>query len=108
MGRQIDIRIMNLNKWYIPKSFSLDELNHPVVLGYFDALQMREVSVDPDKMHPFAAGYKKQEAEKNDEKNTLVDYSSQEQILFLNICSDENCCGKFRFLKQHFFSFFDK
>ncbi len=89
MGRQIDIRIMNLNKWYIPKSFSLDELKHPVVLGYFDALQMREVSVDPDEIHPFAAGYKKQEAEKNKEKNTLVDYSSQEQILFLNICSDD-------------------
>lgn len=89
MGRQIDIRIMNLNRWYIPKSFSLEELDHPVVLGYFDALKMREVRVESDKVHPFVAGYKKQEAAKNEEKNTLVDYSSQEQILFLNICRDD-------------------
>lgn len=88
MGRKIDIRIMNLNKWYIPKSFSVDKLKDPVVLGYFDALQIREIRIDQEKLHPFMAGYRQQDEEKNNEKNDLVDYSSQEQMLFLSICQE--------------------
>ncbi len=55
MGREIDIRIMNLNKWYVPKSFSIEELKSPVVLGYFDALQVREIRIDQEGQHPFIA-----------------------------------------------------
>ena len=68
MGREIDIRIMNLNKWYVPKSFSIEELKSPVVLGYFDALQVREIRIDQEGQHPFIAGYGKQEECKNTEK----------------------------------------
>lgn len=88
MGREIDIRIMNLNKWYVPKSFSIEELKSPVVLGYFDALQVREIRIDQEGQHPFIAGYGKQEECKNTEKKELTDFSSQEQMLFLNICQD--------------------
>lgn len=55
MGREIDIRIMNLNKWYVPKSFSMEELEHPVALGYFDALQVRKIRIDQEEQHPFIA-----------------------------------------------------
>lgn len=88
MGREIDIRIMNLNKWYIPKSFSTDELDYPVVLGYFDALQVRGIQIDQEQLHPFVAGYMQQENKKTEEKKNLVDYSSQEQMLFLSICQE--------------------
>lgn len=91
MGQKIDIRIMNLNKWYIPKSFSMEEmaeLKESVVLGYFDAFQVRDLQIDSKQKHPFIAGYEKFAECKKKEKRNLVDYSSQEQMLFLNICEE--------------------
>lgn len=96
MGQKIDIRIMNLNKWYIPKSFSMDamvELKESVVLGYFDAFQVRELQIDAEESHPFIAGYEKFAECKNDKKKNLVDYSSQEQMLFLNIGNEKTKDG---------------
>lgn len=87
MSKKIDIRIMKLNKWYVPKSFDLHEVINPVVLGFFDELKVPEMKKDIDfgKLHPFTAGYRELAAWKIQEKRNVEDFSSQEQILFLNI-----------------------
>lgn len=87
MKKNIDIRIMKLNKWYVPKSFDLDEVQNPVVLGFFDELKVEGVTenIDPGKLHPFMSGYKELIEWKIREKEKVEDFSSQEQILFLNI-----------------------
>lgn len=92
MGNKIDIRIMWLDKWYVPKSFTLEDLGDvPVILGYFDKLKVKGLQVDTkvEKIHPFTAGYRKLAATKNKRKQELADYSSQEQLLFLNISEEE-------------------
>lgn len=86
--KNIDIRIMKLNKWYVPKSFALEDVENPVVLGFFDELKVKEVKtedIDPEKLHPFTSGYRKLVAWKSEEKKNIEDFSSQEQILFLNM-----------------------
>ncbi len=107
MGQKIDIRIINLTKWYVPKSMSIEKAEksaETIVLGYFDALQMRGLQIDSERVHPFTAGYEKLEewklvekrgeklvekrGEKHGEKHGLIDYSSQEQILFLKVCDE--------------------
>ncbi|MBD5524286.1 MAG: hypothetical protein HDR04_07685 [Lachnospiraceae bacterium] len=102
MSREIDVRIMKLNKWYVPKSFAMDDLDHdqPVVLGYFDALQVQKVEIDRTQRHPFTSGYEELERSKNEEKKKLVDYSSQEQMLFLNICESEEEENGLRFTRD--------
>ncbi len=93
---QIDIKIMKLNKWNIPKNFDFYDLgNDPVILGYFDALQVKEVDINVHsvKLHPFTEGYNKLEEWKGEEKNNIVDLSSQEQILFIDICEESQADG---------------
>lgn len=98
MKKETDVRILKLNKWYIPKTFTLDEQDNYIALGYFDAVQYQNVRIDPDKENPFIAGYKKIVKWKAEEKEKLVDYSSQEQMLFANIgdreAEDGTCFSK--------------
>lgn len=49
--------------------------------------------MDSVKLHPFTEGYNKLEEWKGEEKNNIVDLSSQEQILFLDICEESQADG---------------
>jgi len=93
MGRKIDIRIMKLNKWYVPKTYDWNSSDTPMVLGYFDALEVHELQIDTEKCHPFTGGYRELIRQKIFTKEELTDYSSQEQILFLNICESDSADG---------------
>ena len=93
MGRIIDIRIMKLNKWYVPKTYDWNSSDTPMVLGYFDALEVHELQIDTEKCHPFTGGYRELIRQKIFTKEELTDYSSQEQILFLNICESDSADG---------------
>lgn len=85
MGSRIDVRTLKLNKWYVPKTFVLEGQENYIAIGYFDAVQLREVQINPKLKHPFISGYNKATQWKETEKEILVDYSSQEQMLFANI-----------------------
>lgn len=89
--KNIDIRIMKLNRWYVPKSTDLHECENPVILGYFDELQVRKADADNTlgTVHPFTAGYAELVRWRSQNKILTVDYSAQEQILFLNMAEDE-------------------
>ncbi|MCM1088490.1 MAG: hypothetical protein NC419_10055 [Muribaculaceae bacterium] len=101
MKNKTDIKIMKLNKWYVPKSFSLPEVKaKTVILGCYDAFEIIDVTDEDlsgkfplenkgDTRHPFTAGYHRLVAAKGEQKQQLVDFSSQEQLLFLNICNDK-------------------
>lgn len=91
---------MKLNKWYVPKSFSFSKVQaDTVVLGYFDALEVCDIFMkdfddnvslkeNSDILHPFTLGYEILAFIKSEQKKELVDFSTQEQILFLNICDE--------------------
>ncbi len=91
MNKSIDIRIMKLNKWYVPKSYDLEKLEDPIILGFFDELKIRKVEdhTGPGRLHPFTAGYNRLMEWKWEEKREVEDFSTQEQILFLNICDKD-------------------
>lgn len=107
--KNIDIRIMRLNKWYVPKSMDLRDCKEPVILGYFDELQIiePELEASTENLNPFTRGYHSLDAWKNDNKSTTIDYSSQEQILFLNISEEENETGA-NFSQKTVEDFWDK
>lgn len=89
--KKIDIRIMKLNKWYVPKSISLTDVSAgTVVLGYFDSFEINVVSDEniASMRHPFTVGHSELASSKKTQKRNLVDYSSQEQLLFLNLCEE--------------------
>ncbi|MBD5482564.1 MAG: hypothetical protein HDR15_08615 [Lachnospiraceae bacterium] len=95
---KIDVRVMKLNKWYVPKTVTLgnqtDNLKQTVnpgqyiAIGYFDAVEVRRAEEGLLGEHPFIRGYKEMSDWKMEEKKNLVDFGSQEQILFTNICSE--------------------
>lgn len=107
--KNIDIRIMRLNKWYVPKSMDLRDCKEPVILGYFDELQIIEPELETlsESLNPFTKGYRLLDAWKNKYKSTTVDCSSQEQILFLNVSEEENETGV-NFSKKTVEDFWDK
>lgn len=88
MGNRIDVRILKLDKWYVPKTTLLEKQKNYIAIGYFDAVQLRGVQIDPKQEHPFIGGYNATVQWKEKEKESLVDYSSQEQMLFANIRED--------------------
>lgn len=91
MNENIDIRIMKLNKWYVPKSYDLEKLEDPIILGFFDELKIKKVEehTGAGRLHPFTAGYKRLVEWKKEEKQQVEDFSTQEQILFLNLCDKD-------------------
>ena len=107
--KKIDIRIMRLNKWYVPKSVDLHDCENHVILGYFDELQVKEATgedVSREKLNPFTAGYRSLISWKSDYKEKTVDCSSQEQILFLNVSEDEE--GGINFAEKTVQDFWEK
>lgn len=102
--KEIDIRIMRLNKWYVPKSVNIhdckdDEL---IILGYFDELQVKEAVVVSAAVNtaaeantaaaawnPFAKGYRSLIDWKKEFKEATGNGSSQEQLLFLTMDDTE-------------------
>lgn len=109
MGKAIDIRTIKLNKWYIPKSVKWADQKDPVILGCFDELEVQggQIDIEQSNVHPFTAGYRKLIDAKSKQKKKLVDYSSQEQILFLNI-GEENAEDGTAFTKDAVQEFWDK
>ena len=101
MGNKIDVRILKLDKRYVPKTFVPKEEEEYIALGYFDAVQVEGVQIDPNQEHPFMGGYNVSAEWKKTEKEKPVDYGSQEQMLFTNICemdsensSEDGTCFK--------------
>lgn len=96
MKHNIDIRALKLNKWYVPKTVLLENIKNNtdiqsyVAIGYFDAVQVKGLSERNENEHPFIGGYKTMVEWKKEEKVGLVDFSSQEQLLFVDICDIEN------------------
>ncbi len=99
MKHNIDIRALKLNKWYVPKTVSLENIENDtdiqsyVAIGYFDAVQIKGLSEKYGDEHPFIGGYKTMVEWKEKEKVGLVDFSSQEQLLFIDICDKPNDTG---------------
>lgn len=88
MGK-IDVRILKLNKWYIPKTYVLDNVKGNVAIGHFDSVEIRERRIDTKEKHPFIGGYQEAIKWKVENKQKLVDHSSQEAMIFTNI-NEEN------------------
>ena len=82
-----DIRIFKLNKWYVPKTHDLN--GKQVVIGYFDAVDIIQIDETEGKKHPFIEGYNQMVEKKEKQKSKLVDYSSQEQMIFANISEEK-------------------
>lgn len=87
---KIDVRVLKLNKWYIPKTFQENENEKYIAVGYFDTIQCRGIQIDQRVRHPFQGGYQLMADWKAKEKQALVDYSSQEQLLFTNLCKNDD------------------
>ncbi|MDE5698539.1 MAG: hypothetical protein K2I96_14205 [Lachnospiraceae bacterium] len=82
---KIDVRALKLNKWYIPKTFPEHDQEEFIAVGYFDTILYKGIQIDPQSQHPFISGYQVMSRWKREEKEHLIDYSSQEQILYTNI-----------------------
>lgn len=89
MGK-FDIRILKLNKWYVPKTHKLNGAGNQIVIGYFDSVEIVPVEGEYGEEHPFIEGYNQLVKWKERQKQELVDHSSQEQILFANISDKED------------------
>lgn len=87
---KIDVRVLKLNKWYIPKTFQENENEKYIAVGYFDTIQCKGSQIDQRVRHPFQGGYQLMADWKAKEKQALVDYSSQEQLLFTNLCKNDD------------------
>ena len=107
MGRKIEVRSLKLNKWYVPKTFQLENVNKYVAIGYFDSIQFEAKQVDPSSEQPFMHGYRQMIAWKKEEKLKLVDYSSQEQMLFTDICESKEDEDGICFAQESIYQFWD-
>jgi len=101
----IDIRILKLNKWYVPKTHVFAKVKGNVAIGHFDSVEIRGRQIGTDKEHPFIGGYHEMIKWKTDEKKSLVDHSSQELMIFTNIDEEENKEDGSGFLKETIHSF---
>ena len=87
MGNRIDVRALKLNKLYVPKTFDVPK-HQFIAVGYFDFVELRGKVVDVEEENPFNSAYQIMMEWKNEEKKEMMDYSSQEQMLFTNICGE--------------------
>ncbi len=87
MGNRIDVRALKLNKLYVPKTFDAEKHKY-IAVGYFDFVELRGEVVDAEEENPFNSAYKIMMGWKNEEKKGMMDYSSQEQMLFTDICGE--------------------
>lgn len=94
--KKIDIRIIKLSKWQIPKSEDIfsyhgQEKNAFLSIGYFDMIEVQEVTgseLDHPLLRAFYSSHRHQN-EKDDEssqyEHLMKNYTTQELILFTNI-----------------------
>lgn len=79
------MRILKLNKWYVPKTLTLGEVEGNVAIGHFDSVEIRGKENALEGEHPFKDGYQAAKEWRINSKKELVDHSTQELMLFTNI-----------------------
>lgn len=106
MGNRIDVRALKLNKLYVPKTFDVPKHDY-IAVGYFDFVEQKGEAVDAEGENPFNSAYRIMMEWKNEEKKEMMDYSSQEQMLFTNICGEGEEEDGTRFSGETIRSFWD-
>ena len=94
---KIDVRIIQLAKWQVPKSESVLSFSDDpayVSIGYFDLLHVERVDITPGKEHPLLQAYKashryrmkregqKKEVSENYTVQEMMAFTSQSETLF--------------------------
>lgn len=88
VSNKLDIRILKLAKWEVPKSESIFAYSGESYLsiGYFDMLDVEPVNYHKkDGLHPLSAAYEKLHRVKGKNQKPLENYSIQELIVFSNV-----------------------
>lgn len=92
---KIDIRIIQLAKWQVPKSESVLKFgDNPayISIGYFDLLHVEKVDTSSQEAHPllqaYRASHRYQMKNERNNGNISANYSVQEMIAFTNQSED--------------------